>query len=251
MEFVLTDYCNLNCKGCSHFAPLAEKDFADVDRLNRVFERVGRVCGRTVKSVYLMGGEPLLHPHVAEIAENMRKAFPTQKLMLFTNGILLPKMSQEFWDTMRKINAVIAVTRYPVAFDYDSLDGLCRSHGVVCEEVFDRGRQGQFFKFALDPKRGQQKTISHFKCYNRGCVTITGDRIYPCAISACVTHLNKACGTEFAHSAKDYIEVDRLHDVKQILALRDRPVPFCSYCVQPPQPIKYASSERKAEEWIK
>ena len=30
-EVHLVDHCNLNCKGCSHFSPVSEKKFVDVE----------------------------------------------------------------------------------------------------------------------------------------------------------------------------------------------------------------------------
>ncbi len=92
--------------------------------------------------------------------------------------------------------------------------------------------------------------MSHFKCYNRGCVSVVGNKVYPCSISACVGHLNAACGTEFTHEKGDYIPLDQLTHVDQIRRLRDRPVPFCGYCINPPDTTTYGPSRREATEWV-
>ena len=73
--------------------------------------------------------------------------------------------------------------------------------------------------------------------------------VYPCSISACVKHLNKHLDKEFIHKASDRIPVFEVNSVKQILNLRDKAVPFCSYCKKP-EALPYALSKREVSEWV-
>lgn len=250
LEFVLTDTCNLNCKGCTHYSPLAPREYADFDLLCHNMERLAKVCGNKVKSLYLIGGEPLLYPRLVDAMDALRHHYPTQQLYLFTNAIALPRMSQDFWQTASKLNFILAITRYPINFDYDAAIELCHTHGVKTEIFGDRSLANSFFKFKLDPQKQQNPHIAHFKCYNRGCMSIIGTRLFPCSISGCVDHLNRACGTNFTHQPGDYLEIDQITSLQQILRLRNRPVPFCKYCILPPQTINYGPSRRQADEWI-
>lgn len=119
LEFVVTDYCNLNCRGCTHYSPLAPREFEQLERLSLSMKQLAGICGSKVKSAYLIGGETLLYPHLIEAMEALRKYFTTQKLYIFTNGLALPKMSDEFFDTARRLDFIVAVTRYPIKFDYE------------------------------------------------------------------------------------------------------------------------------------
>lgn len=251
LEFVVTDYCNLNCRGCTHYSPLAAKEFEPLDRLERNVARLGRISdgGSKLGSVYLIGGETLLYPHIVEAMAVMRRHFPHTAIFIFTNGLSLPRMSDEFWDAARLYDIEIAITRYPIKFDYDEVERLCAGKGVKYRVFGDRGNKGEFFRFGLDPHKQQNKYISHFKCYNRGCVSIVGDRIYPCSISACIGHLNKVAGNTFSHVEGDSLDIDKVNDIKQIRRLRDKPVPFCGYCKQPTV-VDYAPSQRDPSEWI-
>lgn len=250
LEFVVTDYCNLNCKGCTHYSPLAEKEFADPERLERSMEHLGRIGGDKVAQAYLIGGETLLYPRLTEAMEALRRHFPTQELYVFTNGLMLPRMPEGFWEAARRLDIIMAVTLYPVKFDYDAALELCRERGVRTEVFGDRKAEGWFWRFGLDPKKGQNRRLAHFKCYSRGCVSITGGRLYPCSISACVGHLNKACGTDFRHERGDWLNVDAITDIDEVKRLRDNPVPFCGYCVNPPSTVPYGPSRREASEWV-
>lgn len=250
LEFVLTDHCNLNCKGCTHYSPLAPKEFADFDELCRSMQHLGRVADGRIGRAYLIGGEPLLYPRINEAMQALREAFPKAALYIFTNGIALPRMPREFWAECRRRRFIIAITRYPIKFDYDATIELCRREDVPCEVFGDRSMADSFFRFALDPEGRQNARKSHFKCYNFGCLSVVGNRLFPCSISACVGHLNKACDTNFKHTAADWLQVDRINSVGQIKALRDSPVPFCRYCILPPATVKYGPSRREACEWM-
>lgn len=250
LEFVLTDTCNLNCRGCTHYSPLAPKEYEPLEQVERNMAHLAKVCGSKVKQLYLIGGETLLYPQLTEAMQLLRRYFPAQKLYIFTNGIALPRMSDEFWQEAKRLDFILAITRYPIKFDYDAVIQLCEDKGVACEVFGDRSMADSFFRFALDPHKGQNARLSHFKCYNRGCLSIIGDRLYPCSISGCVSHLNAAKGTDFRHEKGDFLRIPEITSVKQILRLRDKPVPFCGYCILPPSSVKYGPSKRDASEWV-
>ncbi|MDE6576603.1 MAG: radical SAM protein [Muribaculaceae bacterium] len=249
LEFVLTDWCNLNCKGCGHYSPLAPKDFASLEKIKADMQHLGKIANDEVKQVYLMGGETLLYPFLPEAMQALRNAFPSQEAYIFTNGLILGKMDQEFWEAVKRNDFIIAITHYPVNFDYKAVEELCLQKGVKTKIFADRGRDNSFFRFPLDPAGKQNKYISHFKCFNRGCVSVVDGYVYPCSISACIKHLNRTGKTDFKHRPGDRIPVKDIKNVCQILKLRDNPVPFCSYC-KPPQSVEYKHSDRKISEWV-
>jgi len=223
-----------------------------LEQLERNAAHLGRISkgGKDLGAVYLIGGETLLYPNINEAMAIMHRNFPDTRISVFTNGLPLPRMSDEFWTAAIDNRIEIAITRYPINFDYDAVEQLCRDKGVLYDIFGDRGKTGEFFRFGLDPEKSQNKYISHFKCYNYGCLSVLGDRLYPCSISACIGHLNKACGNLFEHVDGDFIKVSDITDIRQIRRLRDRPVPFCSYCKLPPQTVDYAPSKRDTSEWI-
>lgn len=250
LEFIVSDYCNLNCRGCTHYSPLAPKEFCRLDVLEASMSHLGEVCSNGIDAVYLIGGETLLYPHLVEAMYLLRKFFPNAKAHIFTNGLALTTMSDEFWAAAKDLKFVISITQYPIRFDYDAVFELCKAKGAVYEAFSNRSDANSFFRFALDPHKRQNPYLSHFRCYNRGCISVVDDKIYPCSISACVQHLNKACGTNFEHVDGDWIYVKDIRGCADIFRLRNRPVPFCRYCKNPPMPLEYALSQRSADEWV-
>lgn len=100
LEFHLTDHCNLNCKGCAHYSPMASDHYADLYQLEKDLQRLAQLF-RNIRLIRLMGGEPLLHPDVDRFIRTTRSAFPKSRIGIVTNGILLPQASQAFWDACR------------------------------------------------------------------------------------------------------------------------------------------------------
>lgn len=249
LEFVLTDHCNLNCKGCTHYSPLVPAEYEPLDALEADVAHLSRVAP-DIEVVYLIGGETLLYPQLVEAMRVLREGWPDASVKLFTNGLLLPRMSDEFWEAAARYNVVIAITRYPVKFDYDAAEKLCADRGGECEVFGDRSQPSTFFRYALDPEGRQNSRLNHFRCYNRGCISVVGGNVYPCSISACVGHLNRACGTAFTHRPGDFIPVSSVRSSADIRRLRDKPVPFCRYCKSHPRAVVYGPSRRDVAEWV-
>ena len=51
LEYEVTHHCNLKCKGCSHFSPLAEKAFGDFDEFAKDLKQIKTKIDQDRKSV--------------------------------------------------------------------------------------------------------------------------------------------------------------------------------------------------------
>jgi MoaA/NifB/PqqE/SkfB family radical SAM enzyme len=86
----VTSYCNLNCTYCEDFGLRKNRAMRDAMLPLDGAQKVLEVLRTAVENVILTGGEPLVHPHIAEIAEHAaRLRFHT--VALITNGLLLPR----------------------------------------------------------------------------------------------------------------------------------------------------------------
>lgn len=122
LEFHLVEHCNLGCKGCNHFSPIAEEGYVNAEELIKDLNQLRNIFGaRGVSQIEMLGGEPLLHPDCAEIIRNVRAIFPYVRLYILTNGLLLKRMDKFFYNTCKENDVCIMVTTYPINFDYNSL----------------------------------------------------------------------------------------------------------------------------------
>ncbi len=112
-EVHIVEHCNLNCKQCSHFSPLAEESYIDLGEYERDMRRLSDLFDGRMSTVQLLGGELLLHPEINEIMRITRETFPIGRIRVVTNGILLPSMSDEFWEKCREYQVEISVSHIP------------------------------------------------------------------------------------------------------------------------------------------
>ena len=113
-EVHVCEHCNLNCKGCYHFSPLAKEEFLDVVEWENDCKRLSILFDREMEFISLMGGEPLLHPKICDLLKITRKYFDIGDVSIITNGILLLDMDDDFWNTCRENNVTIRQTKYPI-----------------------------------------------------------------------------------------------------------------------------------------
>lgn len=100
-ELHVTEHCNLRCTHCCNMSPyVAERtlDVAEIERLCTVMAEHLRV------DVFkIMGGEPLLHPEITQVVHAIRRTGISNTVRLFTNGLLLHKMNDDFWHALDEL----------------------------------------------------------------------------------------------------------------------------------------------------
>ena len=97
VDIYLTESCNLKCEHCSLFNPLRSGIVPKEELLASMEGWSKRI---NPKTVLLLGGEPLLHPDYEEITLAARNAWRDSEVFLITNGLLLPKVGNEFLERM-------------------------------------------------------------------------------------------------------------------------------------------------------
>ena len=85
------DHCNLNCKCCNHFSPIATPFFLKLEDFEKDMARIAVLTEGNIGRIWLIGGEPLLHPDIVAFLYSARKFFPDTHITLDTNGTLLLK----------------------------------------------------------------------------------------------------------------------------------------------------------------
>lgn len=112
MEVLVSNYCNLNCRCCSHFSNIVtEKKLLSVDEFETYLVQLRKKV-REIATFQLLGGEPLLHPQLDEFVSLTRRYFPGSHIDVVTNGLLLQKISQKLIDAMVLSNAIFFISQY-------------------------------------------------------------------------------------------------------------------------------------------
>jgi MoaA/NifB/PqqE/SkfB family radical SAM enzyme len=250
----LADHCNLNCRGCDNLSPLAPKTFADTGVVERDCARIAHLSGGRVQEVQLLGGEPLLHPQAAVFAAIARKYFPAAPVKIITNGVLLLRQTDEFWESCRQNRIQIVVTKYPIRLDHDALERHVRRQGVAFEFY---GRTRSVPKTMqcspLDLSGSQDARDSFLRCNSANrCCALDNGRIYTCSLVPYIKYFNAYFGRNLAVTPDDYMDIYKAQSIDEILHFLSTPKPFCRYCNRKGTiwDIGYGISQKDITEWI-
>lgn len=254
--FVLNilDHCNLKCKGCDHFAAIADKRFVSPEDIKNDLARMSKILKGKVKRMGVMGGEPLLHPQLEEILASARRFFPKTIIQLVTNGLLILDMDKDFWRTCREQNIVIVVTKYPIHLDYETMRKTAASHGVIFEfyATTDECPRNSY-KAPLDLSGQQDSRKSFIRCFhaNRFPLLMEG-KWYACTIAPNVRHFNKKYGTNLKLEDGDFLDIYGVEKASELLMFLCRPKPFCRYCDVKNRSFnhKWERSRQQMSEWL-
>ena len=249
----ITHHCNLNCKGCDHFSPLAEPAFYDLEQYKKDIACLSKLTSGNIDRVGIMGGEPLLNPDVLEYLKTTRQYFPETKIRLVTNGILLSKQSEEFWLTLKELNIFIEYTKYDLKLDYDYIDSVIKKYGVPIDVYgYDQNIVKTSYKIPLDLKGNQDPILNFFKCSHANeCITLKNGRIYTCTVAPNIEHFNKHFGYNIPLTERDGIDIYKAKSVEEILEFISKPIPFCKYCNVNGRTFghKWEISKKDVNEW--
>jgi len=228
----IVDHCNLRCKGCDHFASIAEERFVSLEHIKRDLARMSILLNGNVKRIGVMGGEPLLHPELKQILISARVYFPDTLIQLVTNGLLLLRQDEEFWQICRENNITLVNTRYPINLDYEKIKKTAEVHHVLFEHYGFTGKISKYsHKVALDieGKQDPYKSFTHCSHANRFPLLMEG-KLYSCPITANIRHFNKKFGTHMELADKDILDIYQVNKASKLLNFLCSPKPFCRYC---------------------
>lgn len=231
IEVNINKNCNLKCKGCDHFAPIAEADTLELDVFERDMKRLADVMAGHIHRIILLGGEPLLNKNLLDYVKIARGCIPRTELFIATNGTLIGKMSEEFWHVLKKSNAGLLVTKYPVKLDYESLRSLAEKKGILWEYLGSSESGRTLWHFPLDLSGSQDAMDSFIHCANaNACHTLERGRLYTCSIAPNIQAFNNFYGKNVPLTVDDGIDIHMAHNAKEILEFLAKPINFCRYC---------------------
>ena len=232
LEVDIVDHCNLNCNDCTHYSPLAEPNFMDALSFEKDIKRLSELTNGKINSMVLMGGEPLLHKDINKFIRIVNKYLPDTRLQILSNGILIDKMSDDFWNTCKECNVQINITPYPINMDYYKVFNKILDNGLDMF-IYDNGqtKDKKFDRIEYDYSKSQDLLSNYLECnMAKNCANLKNGRIYICPIVNNIDRYNNYYGTNLEVLENDYIDIYDINSGKEIYDFLAKPVPFCGYC---------------------
>ena len=106
-EVNIVEHCNLRCRSCTHLSPVLPKHFVDPGALSSDLTTLARSYHANVLKI--LGGEPLLHPNLLDVIMAARESQVAEKMEIWTNGLLLPRMERRVWEAVDSVR----ISLYP------------------------------------------------------------------------------------------------------------------------------------------
>ena len=268
--FHIIDKCNLSCAHCDNFSPLAKNNNEEnINVFSKLIKQLKNICPN-IPHLSIGGGEPFLHSNIIDICKILRIYYPTSKIIINTNGILLyQKVTNSILANLAKLNINISVSTYPILTELyrKRIKYRCDKYNLTC---YFRTRD-VFYNISLYSKDDGEDiddlTISNtfYNCNWAGfdnnkrityrCVQLNsnGD-FYFCGISANIHILNEYFGTNYKPiKNKDYVNIFELKNNTELLEKYNNPISFCKYCIKRTNSeCKYywKFSKRDKSEWL-
>jgi hypothetical protein len=248
----LCDHCNLNCKGCGAFSPLADERYLDTASYEKDCARLSALSGGIVEYIDLLGGEPLLHPEIVKIIEITRKYF-NGPVNIVTNGIKLQSMPPEFWNACCKNDINVIISGYPIKIDIEKIKEMAAECNVNVEIRGFVNKLTIWNKFPYDLSGKQNAMRNFLSCLSSNfCLVLKNGKIATCGLVFTIPYFNKHFNTGIEVSDENSIDIYKAKDLDEILDFVSRPIPLCRYCnlKKIKRGIKWETSKKEITEWV-
>ncbi len=175
------EHCNLRCANCCNMSPLLGEHWLSAVEVSRLARRMSEAMVADV--VKVMGGEPLLHPDIAQVVWALRESGVGDRVRLFTNGLLLRSMKEEFWESLDEltISSYVSAPVKPAILEFAR--AKAREHDIVLNvKPVDRFNQVLSPRYEADDER-TQRTFE--RCWLRHrCMVVRGGSFFTCTRAA-------------------------------------------------------------------
>lgn len=225
LESHVVDHCNLTCAECCSLSPLLPPRVTTPEALARDLELAARVLAPRV--LKLVGGEPLLHPDLVELLRVARRSSIAPKLSLTTNGLLLKRMPDAFWELLD----ALTISVYPAPALPRSTIAWVEDKAAELAVTLNWKAQDRFVIMSLpEPREDPAETTAVYeRCWLRErCHLVHDARFYTCTRPV---HFHGLLGDRF-DLAEDGLPLANPEGLDALLAYLRRPAPLatCSRC---------------------
>ena len=226
LETNIVDFCNLNCKGCSHFSNLYQKgEMVSFENFKNDLRQIANnvhIC-----RLNLLGGEVLLNSKLIEYMIYARDIIPMADIWLITNGLLLLKQKEDFFRCCLDKNIGIDISVYePTSLIIEDIIKLLQKYGV---KYNIRNNKGDFGKnIDLSGSADKEKAMQY--CRESKCHFFREGKLYKCPFAALGNKFFEHFNLNVKFDEGDDIYDENLNWRELTNKLVNEPIEACKYC---------------------
>lgn len=248
LETDICSACQLSCISCNHMVPMYRahgQQRANPAQVERDLNHLATIMHADRWGA--LGGEPLLHTGLVDILHVVRRSGVADRIEVWTNGILLSKMKDEFWGAFD----VLVLSVYDGKHDDASLAWIAaRAADAGVELVVKDERVWHNFRTLLEPSpTDAAATKTKFDgCFFRQFSRVANaGYFYTCC---CAPHMPVLI--QGREAGADGVCIEGLtEDGLRAYLERSEPLGCCSICAgrDTAQPIQWRE-ERQPKAWL-
>lgn len=246
LETNVVDYCNLNCKGCSHFSNIFPKGSKVAFE---IFKKDIQCLSQEINIIQfnLLGGEALLCDELEDYIRCLTEYMPATRIQLVTNGILIPRQSPDRLRFFEQNNVYISITEYPpTAKMREEIIKTINQYGIH----FEMRQLVSTFGKNIDMSGENDPWEAQRTCRESRCHFLREGKIYKCPFSALGNYffeyydipLRFNEGIDIYNGENDWKEI--------INNLNEVPVEQCRFCGAEERFTWAVSLNPEKEEWV-
>lgn len=224
LEAHVVDHCNLTCAECCSLSPLLPARFTSPAALADDLALATRVLAPRVFK--LVGGEPLLHPEIVELARVARRSGIAPRVSLTTNGLLLPRMPDALWEELD----ALTISRYPAPVLPAALVADVEAKAARFGVRLNWKQQDAFVTMSLPARRDDDAETARIfaRCWLRErCHLVRDGRFYTCTRPV---HLQTLLGPSEDLAADGLPLADCTAEAVLAYLQREPPLAACAHC---------------------
>jgi len=236
LEFLLADTCNLRCNNCTTSSPfMSDANLPCLDSFVESLSFLSPVA--RCYELRFLGGEALLNINICSFMRAARQSGIFRNIRVITNGLLLPRMSEEFW----QLADIVRISVYPATTNIfseaklESLKATASRHQTRLEVI----RDTHFMKATSDKRIEGVSAVQRIfstcgEAHGWSCHLLYRNRLYRCSRVHTLDRYLSKIGVEHENfTDQDGLVIDGranlFSDLKNYLKSSE-PLKACSFC---------------------
>ena len=275
-EFYITNVCNLSCNGCNRFNNYSFKGFQRWEDYKDIYTQWSKEVD--LKSVAILGGEPLLNPTFMSWVQGVTALWPDASVRIITNGYQLQKVTglYELLTSTNKIQLWVGIHNkkdkhrivdqvklfltapYDISFNnenqYQEFMLITDANNVTVRVEYNWWfHQGAIVKTDTgDTLHNSDPKKAHDICHMSTCHHFIKGRLYKCGVVALLPDFDQQHTLALSDSDRQlmesYVPLDITADYQSkanFVNNLDKQIDQCKFC-----PENYVGQQIYAEEKI-
>lgn len=245
LEVNVIDSCNLNCKACAHYSNIF--DDSDIYQIEDFTRDIKRIADNVdILTFYILGGEPLKLKNLDAYLKITKRFLPNTNLRLITNGLLIPKISQNILDSIRENDFKVEISMYPPTVKIRAeIAAVLEKNDIP----YLMRPEVKTFNAFLTLHGGHNPVKARAACANNICRFLRNGKIYKCPVDALSFKFTERFGIKNFPAATG-IDIFAKNFCAQIEML-DGNVELCTWCNETARLVDWTPENNpKITDWL-